>query len=94
MNPSIHFEASTPMAHTTLLKLEDAISQRHDFICVGELLLRYDPIHRILTVRDGFGAPVHSFRLWKKLTVRTTPDHMIIGSGDDRIILPWERDHA
>ena len=58
-----------PISHETLFELTEAFRNDRRFICVGRVMLSYDPKHRRLTYRDGYGGSVEEVRLWHDETL-------------------------
>ena len=58
-----------PISHETLFELTEAFRNDRRVICVGRVMLTYDPKHRRLTYRDGYGGSVEEVRLWHDETL-------------------------
>ena len=58
-----------PISHETLFELTEAFRNDRRFICVGRVMISYDPKHRRLSYRDGYGGSVQEIRLWHDETL-------------------------
>lgn len=83
----VTIQLSYPISFETAYLLSEAVEYNTRFLCVGRVMISYDPVHKRMLFRDGYGSPIHEIRLWHGVHCEDDFRRITIVSGSTEVAM-------